>query len=77
MNAGLGHGWLDRLRPTIRAKGDGCGLKLSGWALVLTAGLSSFLWPVYLTRGVIRACSGLAAAIVVIVLVLAAAYWGL
>lgn len=55
------------------------GLKLSGWALVLTAGVSSFLWPVCFTRGVIRACSNssvLAAATVVVVLVWAAAYWG-
>lgn len=77
----LGHGWSDLLRQTIRVKLDGSGLKLCGWALVLTAGVSSFLWPVYLTWGVIRACSrsnsGLAAAVVVVVLALAAVHRGL
>lgn len=76
MKGSLGHGWSDLLRQTIRVKWDG-----SGRALVLSAGVSSFLWLVDLTRGVIRACShsstGLASAIVVVVLVLAAAQWGL
>lgn len=50
MKGNLGHGWSDLLRQTIRVKWDGSGLKLSGWALVLSAAVSSFLWPVYLTQ---------------------------
>lgn len=52
----LGHGWSNPLRQTITVKWDGAGFKLSGRALVLTADVGTFLCPVHLTWGVIRAC---------------------
>lgn len=52
----LGHGWSNPLRQTITVKWDGSGFKLSGHALVLTADVGTFLCPVHLTWGVIRAC---------------------
>lgn len=52
----LGPGWSNLVRQTINVKRDGSRLKLSGRALVRTAGVSTFLCPVHLTWGVIRAC---------------------
>lgn len=49
----LGPGWSNPVRETIKMKR--CGLKLSGHALVHTAGVGTFLCPVHLTWGVIRA----------------------
>ena len=40
----------------MKVKWDGSGLKLSGRALVQAAGVGTFLCPVHLTSGVIRAC---------------------
>lgn len=52
----LGRGRSNPVRQTMKAKWDGSGLKLSGRALVQAAGVGSFLCPVRLTSGVIRAC---------------------
>lgn len=44
------------VRQTMKVKWDGSGLKLSGHALARAAGVGTFLCPVHLTSGVIRAC---------------------
>lgn len=53
---GLGHGRSNPVRQTMKVKWDGSGLKLSGRALVQAAGVGTFLCPMHLTSGVIRAC---------------------
>ena len=53
---GLGRSRSNPVRQTMKAKWDGSGLKLSGRALVQAAGVGTFLCPVRLTSGVIRAC---------------------
>lgn len=76
----LGRGRSNPVRQTMKVEWDGSGLRLSGRALVQAAGVGTFLCPVHLTSGVIRACrqgeshcSSSRLAVVVVV----AARWGL